>query len=463
MAQRTGSRNPSPGVHPRVTAESVGSARAAIATVLDRGAAAGLTDQERIDLLNALEELKATASAAQALVTCDFVRSQRDAQAAAGVPSERRSRGIASQVALARKTSPFHGSRLVGVAQGLVEMPHALAGLNAGILTERRATLLVRETAVLSLEDRQRVDRELCADPRRLHGLGDRKIADEARRLAYQLDPYAVTRAAAKAAADRHVSIRPEPDTMVRLSALLPVAQGVAAYAALKAAADTGVSAGDPRGRGQLMADTLVERITGQSTADAVPVGVQLVMTPQTLFGPDGSAAANTPAHLPGYGHVPGEVARELVRTALERLGPRAAGWIKRLFAHPETGELVAMDSRARRFRGGMEAFIAARDAGICRTPWCDAPIAETDHVVGVAEHGTTERVNGQGACRQCNHAKQAPGWRARPVAGPRHPVETTTPTGHRYLSNAPPLPGAPPPADLSWGESKLALLLATA
>ena len=69
----------------------------------------------------------------------------------------------------------------------------------------------------------------------------------------------------AKAEADRHVSMRPAPDTMARLSALLPAAQGVAVWATLTRVADQARAAGDPRSRGQVMADTLVERITGQT------------------------------------------------------------------------------------------------------------------------------------------------------------------------------------------------------
>ena len=54
---------------------------------------------------------------------------------------------------------------------------------------------------------------------------------------------------------------------------------------------------------------------------------------------------------------------------------------------------------------------------------------------------GPTSGDNGQGLCEACNHAKQAPGWRARPSprAGP-HTIETTTPTGHTYRSHAPPV-----------------------
>jgi hypothetical protein len=82
--------------------------------------------------------------------------------------------------------------------------------------------------------------------------------------------------------------------------------------------------------------------------------------------------------------------------------------------------------------------FINLRDR-ICRTPWCDAPFRHRDHVESLDEGGLTTAGNGQGLCEQCNHAKQAAGWRARPRPGPRHTVETTTPTGHSYASTAPP------------------------
>ncbi len=75
---------------------------------------------------------------------------------------------------------------------------------------------------------------------------------------------------ARKATSERHVSIRPAPDTMAYVTALLPVTQGVALYAALTRHATSAKAAGDERGKGQIMADTLVERATGQATASDV-------------------------------------------------------------------------------------------------------------------------------------------------------------------------------------------------
>ncbi len=107
-------------------------------------------DAGRITQLNALERLKSAAAAAQAVVTADLVASQRAAQSSAGVPADRVGQGIAGQVALARRESPHRGSQHVGLAQALTtELPHTLAALRDGDVSEWRATIVARETACL--------------------------------------------------------------------------------------------------------------------------------------------------------------------------------------------------------------------------------------------------------------------------------------------------------------------------
>jgi hypothetical protein len=105
------------------------------------------------------------------------------------------------------------------------------------------------------------------------------------------------------------------------------------------------------------------------------------------------------------------------------------------------TGDLIAMDSRARIFPTGLRRLIQARDH-TCRTPYCDAPIRHLDHIVPHHAGGQTTGTNGAGLCEACNHTKETPGWNAIPRPGPRHTLELTTPTGHTYHSTAPPLPG---------------------
>ena len=180
------------------------------------------------------------------------------------------------------------------------------------------------------------------------------------------------------------------------------------------------------------MADALVASVLG-TTAQAAPgLDLGLVMTDSALLGD-----SDEPAHLTGYGPIPAELAREIVAGACDR---DEQVWLRRLYTSPATGELVTMDSRARRFRSSLARFIKLRDQ-VCRTPWCNAPVRHSDHPDDVAAGGATSATNGQGLCEACNHAKQAHGWRASPVPGvDGHEVETTMPTGHRYRSHAPPL-----------------------
>lgn len=389
-------------------------------------------DASRIDRIRLLEQIKSVSAAAQAEDSVAFRASQLVAQQAAGVPARDLGKGIGSQVALARQESPHKAARLMGLASALVhEMPHTLEQLKSGLISEWRATIVVRETACLSREDRGVVDQRLRG---RLNYLSDGQIAAETRRHAYELDPAAAIARASKAVAERCVTLRPAPDTMTYLTGLLPVVQGVAVLAALRREADVRRAQGDSRSRGQVMADTLVSRVTGQSAADQVPVEVQIVMTDTALFAGD-----STPAQVSGYGPVPSS----LIRGHLAGLSDRAAAWVRRLYTSPSTGQLVAMDSTRRLFDGNLARFLSIRDQ-VCRIPWCGAPLRHHDHVVPAADGGATSVDNGQGLCEASNYAKEAVGWRARPgPSGAGDVIEITTPTGHTYHSSPPSPPRA--------------------
>ncbi|WP_197374015.1 DUF222 domain-containing protein [Mycolicibacterium baixiangningiae] len=387
-----------------------------------------------IERIATLEREKSAAAAAQARATARLDELRRAAEAAAGVPATKRGRGLAAEVALARRDSPNKGGRHLGFARALVhEMPHTLAALECGALSEWRATLIVRESACLSVEDRRTLDEEMCADLSKLDGLGDNRIEADAKRIAYRLDPQAVVDRAAKAASERTVTCRPAPDTMTYVTALLPVSHGVAVYAALKRSADTTF---DDRSRGQVMADTLVERVTGRPADVPVPVDVNLVITDESLLGGD-----EVPADIAGYGPVPASVGRHLVNAAVS--DKRSKATLRRLYRHPRSGALVAMESRKRLFPKGLATFINVRD-GTCRTPYCNAPIRHRDHAEPARRGGPTSAVNGLGECEACNYAKEAPGWRVITSTDEqgRHGAQFTTPTGARYSSVAPPLPG---------------------
>ena len=322
-----------------------------------------------------LESLKGAAAGVQARLAVDFAESQEATSQEAG-SRQVDQRSVAAQVALARRESPHRGSRHLGFARAMVrEMPHTMGHLAAGRVSEWRATILCRETACLSIADRAAVDAALAAD---LPTLGDRQVQSRARALASRLDATAMAKRTARAQGDRRVSLRPAPDTMTYLTALLPVAQGVAVFAALERAATTERAASsrrdvaDDRGRGQLMADTLVERVTGQTAAAAVPVEVVVVMSGDTLASRD-----DAPAEVPGYGPVPADTARAMLAASSET---EASIWFRRALTSPDGARLVGLDSRRRLFPEGLKRFLGLRDK-TCRTPWCDAPIRHADHV----------------------------------------------------------------------------------
>ena len=531
-------------------------------------------DSARVELIAVLERLTGAATSAQARVSVEFDRSQRAEQADAGLPRSRRGVGVAHQLGLARHVSPWQAKVLFGLAVTLDrELPCTAEALRYGRTSLWRAMIIARGTAALSAEDRARIDREICGDPARVESMGDKELAGRVAALAAQLDPGSVAARRRKAEQDRRVGLRPAPDTMSHLSGLLPVADGVAVFASLSEAADTARSRGDDRTRGQVMADTLVERIIGRATSrggedepatdhpskgfdpDAEPekasraagyaadhaarlakitwagcdtatatttttdttttdtattdtvttpaavadngprtahtdvgVVINLVMTDQQLFaGVDGAA------WLDGYGPVDAEAARGLARS--DRV------WLRRCFSDPDTGTLVATESRSRFFPPGLKHLIRLRDQ-TCRTPWCDAPIRQADHVVDHNADGPTSLANGQGLCEACNHAKQAPRWRqytpdrlaelgaaadqadqqrwnqlptGLPPLG-RNETVIVTPTGHTYLTRPPrhdhvprqPTkiqidPGTTPSPPLSPGQVQLEITFAAA
>jgi hypothetical protein len=325
----------------------------------------------------------------------------------------------------------------VGLALALRdELPGTAAALTSGRITEWRAMLLARETACLSREDRGEVDRRLAGTPEaldELEGMGDGELVSRARGLAYELDPISFVERRRRAEADRRVSLRPAPDVMSRLSALLPVKDGVAMWAVLSREADRARAAGDERSRDQVMADTLVQRVLGHAggSGRAAPITLLINVTvPDSVLLGDEDGFA----WVQDFGPVPGDLLREWIAANAE---DGVEQWVRRLYVTPATGELVSMDSQARRFEGRLADYLRLRDR-TCRTQYCGARVRHLDHARDHAGGGPTSASNGQGLCEDCNYAKQARGWTARPRPGPGHTIETITPTGHRYTSTAP-------------------------
>ena len=199
--------------------------------------------------------------------------------------------------------------------------------------------------------------------------MGDAALTAAAKAIAYRLDPHAVVDRAARAAQGprrEHPPGAGHHDLCHRAAAGGP---GVSVYAALKRAADRCC---DGRSRGQVMADTLVQCVTGRPADQPVPVAVNVVISDQALLGVD-----RAPAVLAGYGPVPSAVAQKLIREAVE--DPRSRARLRRLHAAPSTGRWLPWSPGPGHFRRVWPDFVGLRDVR-CRTPYCDAPIRHRDH-----------------------------------------------------------------------------------
>lgn len=372
----------------------------------------------RIDWLEALERLKSAAAAAQA-------RTAR-AVVAGGEPG----RSVGAQVGLARHESPARGRRLTLLAVALCDdLPHTMAALERGDINEHRAQLVADGTRDLGLEDRLAVDAAL-AD--RLPSLGDRELRTAVAREVFRTDPDGSEHRRRAARSRRRVQGRWLGDGTGLISAVVSDVHYGAIMNSLTSAAAADRAAGDPRTTAQLVADHFVARLAGQTTAQRVPVALQMVVSAETLLGDD-----DEPADLAGFGPVPASVARRMAAAS-----PEQATRIRRLFRLDDTDQLVAMESRSRLFDGSLADFVRLRDQ-ICRGRWCNARIRALDHIRPAADGGPTTAENGQGLCEDCNLTKEMPGWHHEVRSGPfePHTVEVTTPTGHTHRTRAPDLP----------------------
>ncbi|GAA1869981.1 HNH endonuclease [Brevibacterium marinum] len=390
-----------------------------------RGEESAATEAETLARITALEELKATIVSAQAAEAVAFaaLRTRRDALNQ--VPARDCGIRSAEEIALAKKVSPGSGRKFLSTSRAIVgEMPNTFKALASGEISEDKARVMADETATLPSGDRRKVDTRMKTSM----GLaGLRSLRMETRALAEEMNAEAAAERAQKATANRRVTMTALDDGMGRISAIIPIQQAVAVYEGLRGAAESVAASGGAKGRrnNQLMADTFVERLTGQTSAEAVPTQVHLVVEAETLLS-DGMV----PAWLPGYGPLPARTARNFVAANDAEI------FIRRMFTRATDGQLVGMESRGRTFTGQLRQMVVYRD-DVCRTPWCDARIRHADHADGYASGGATSWENGSGLCAACNFTKEHPGWKHEATA---EGLKVTTPGGREYEASTTPL-----------------------
>lgn len=330
---------------------------------------------------------------------------------------------VIGEVAMARNISPSAAGTQLALALGLDQLPQVAGLLHTGQISEQAARAVIKESMSLSLDDLIVLDGELAP---LLPGLTHVRAAQATARAVIRIDAEAARQRAERNRADCRVGLFPDTDGVAILQVRGPAEQIIAAHDALDAWAQGLRSTGDERTTGQIMCQTLVERVTGLAHAETIDVEIGLVMDAKTLL-----ADGDEPVDLGGYGPLSPDVADEIIARSHKTS-------IRRLLTDPVDGTLIARDVRRRRFDGPLAGHVRSRDRR-CRQPGCDCKIREIDHITAFEAGGPTIEQNAQGLCRRSHTIKHQPGWSVRPDG---KATVWRTPTGHEYRSMAPPLLG---------------------
>ena len=258
------------------------------------------------------------------------------AEAARGVPAAQRGRGLGAEIGLARHDSPNAGVNTSPSRRSWSDdMPHTLAALGVrGALRVARAALIVTEAMGAEPSRSARSGRRTVRPPGRVgRAGGTRRSPTGPVRSPTAWTPALPPTAAARAPTGRTVTIRPARDGMGHVTAYLPMPHALAVHGALKTAADT---SSENLPRGQVMADTLVERVTGRPGAVPVPIAVNVVINDRDTVGrgDDARTRARLRCRSP---HRSRDVSWGTI------WDDRSKATLRRLYQHPTSGALVAI------------------------------------------------------------------------------------------------------------------------
>ena len=256
----------------------------------------------RIDAIVALERL---IRAAQAEMVAQIAALHDDRAEDMGIGRGDPTLSVIGEIAMARNIGPSAAGTQVGLALGLKRLPQVAELFADGTIPQAVAQAVVNESVCLAVDDSVVFDGEIAP---RLPGLTAKKAAKAARREVVRIDVEAARERAERNRADQRVSMFPDTDGVAILQVRGRAEQLLAAHNALDSWARGLRSAGDERTVGQIMAQTLVERVTGVAHADAIDVEIQLVMDAPTMLGQDGE-----PVDLVGYGPISPDVADDLI------------------------------------------------------------------------------------------------------------------------------------------------------
>ncbi|ATG52786.1 HNH endonuclease [Brachybacterium vulturis] len=435
--------------------------------------------EEALAVLAGIDHLRASLAAVDATWQVAAEERIRRDDAARGVPASQQGRGAGQEIALARRISPVASSFSQAKARRLVQnMPGAVDRLWSGAMTDQQASAISGALDGVGADTCRRIDDHLREHPEFLQGKGFKRLQSDIRDLVRKLEPETSRERAERAARARHVRMEPLEDGMARVTAVLRGIDAVGLMHSLRTRAESLRASGTKDSLSALEADLLVEDALRTAQHDEHSTGpdrtaddagttrperprlrpgldVGIVITDTALLGREDDAEI---AELEGYGTIPAHIVRDTllgrspghVRSCEdEHPDEVVSAFYRRLYRSPRTSELVAMESRARAFPAGLARMIRWRDT-TCRTPWCNAKIRHSDHVVPHHRGGPTSFANGQGLCARCNLLKEHGLWVLSPLSRSQTGSDGPDPrtgTGAGRSGPAHPDPSVPPGA----------------
>ncbi|MDN6329323.1 MAG: HNH endonuclease signature motif containing protein [Brachybacterium sp.] len=403
-----------------------------------------LSVTETIAVLSRLQELSGAVAAVQARALIHLEDAvKEDCRRREETPQQALKVARAETSAAMKQSTSCAGQSMSSCRRLVRSMPGMLTALAHGRIVSSSAHGVGRTMAPASPEQRSQVDQILAAHLPYLEDCGPQEWASEAEKVLHGLDPHGAAERHRMAKKDRSVTVRRGEHGMCTLTARLPGLDGARIRKGLSIAAEKARAHGDRRGHQQIMADLFADALIGRGEGiDPSTLEIGVVITDRSLLAPDHADAAT----IEGYGAVPYEHVREEMQEAMSAAeeDPELAPALRRLYADADDGQLIAVESAARSFPPALARFLQIAHQ-TCRAPHCDANIRQNDHVIPVAQGGSTSLDNGNGLCAADNQKEEA-GQSVRVVRdenGKRRTVEWTTrygQTAHRRGINYDPL-----------------------
>jgi len=335
---------------------------------------------------------------------------------------------VAAEVAAAQGISRHKAAAQIRMATTLrEELPRVAAVFTEGFVDYWIvAAIISRVFLVDADEDIARIDAALARQVHRWNRLSKKKVIEMIDAWVISVDHLAKRRDTSRDE-DRHIGVGPDCQGMAELWGSLRSPVAAALDTRLNELAAT-VCPSDPRTTKQRRADAVGamasgdDRLACQCGNDDCPAGdppksnvvVYVVADAATVYGD-----APIPGYLSGYGALPPEMVRAIVRTATLRP-----------VCHP--GEPQC--EKSYRPPAAQKRFVRSRDL-TCRFPGCDAPVevCDIDHTVPWP-YGPTHPSNMKLLCRHHHLLKSFySGW--RDSQAPDGTVTWTSPTGHTYVT----------------------------